>query len=377
VRALREQGHEVSVYTAAKNRQPPDIEGQEILTLEGLTGQSAALLLREDAGLPHHLPVEIRRLLFAEYIQRELYQPLEAFNPHVIYERYSLFAYAGLELARKLRIAHLLEVNSPLAEEASRYRDLVLRSTATALEGTIWRGTDALLPVSSYLARYARGVGVHPEKITIVPTGVDPEVFHPGISGAHIRAKYGLADKTVVGFVGSLKPWHDIDTLLMALRRLTQSAPGCHLLVIGTGPRFDQLLALHEATTTFVGAVDHADVPSYLAAMDIIAVPYAMGDHYFSPIKLFEAMAMAKPVIGARIGQVADVIANGVNGLLYQPGNANELASAIGDIRARPEWAASMGLRARETIKERYTWRHVADKIAQVADSVLQGAAAR
>src|SRR5205807_2068305 len=72
---------------------------------------------------------------------------------------------------------------------------------------------------------------------------------------------------------------------------------------------------------TFAGGVAHEDVPQHLAAMDVAIAPYpALDNFYYSPLKLFEYMAAGRPVVASRVGQVAEVVVDGVTGLLFGPG---------------------------------------------------------
>ncbi len=378
-RALRELGHDVRIYSISRYPEDQSTEdgSLQIVRLDGYAGEVAEALHHEDDAMPRHLRREFRRLLYSEYLQRALVPSLAEFAPHFIYERYSLFSYAGVELARALGMPHVLEVNAPLSREAAQHRDLVLKHTAAALETSIWRAAGALLVVSEMLEAHAASLGVPRERVAIVRTGVDCDLFHPGVSGADVRTTHGLRDKKVVGFVGTLKPWHDLDTLLSAMRQLVAGDPSYHLLVVGKGPRLEELQARGEAFVTCVGSVPHEEIPGYVAAMDVIAVPYAGGgQHYFSPIKLFEAMAMAKPVVGARIGQVKNVLAHGETGLLYEPGDASDLSSMVRQVFAQPDRGAAMGARAREAVAASYTWHHVAERIVAVAEGLLAGARA-
>lgn len=378
-RALRALGHEVRIYSTSRYEfdQSSEDGSLQIVHLDGLAGDAAKAIEHEELGALAHLSREFRRLLYSEYLQRALLPLLADFGPHCIYERYSLFSYAGVELARSLGAPLVLEVNAPLSLEAAKHRDLVLKRTAADLEARIWCSADRLLVVSETIEKYAMSLGVLRGRIAVVRTGVDTELFAPSVSGEHVRQRYGLGDKKVIGFVGSLKPWHDLDTLLAAMRLLVADDPAYHLLVVGEGPRFDELAANNERFATYTGAVVHEEIPAYLAAMDVVAVPYAPGDaHYFSPIKLFEAMAMAKPVVGARIGQVANVITHGETGLLYEPGDAPDLAGAIRRVFALTDRGAELGRSARAAVETHYTWRHVAEQIVGAAEALLAGARA-
>src|SRR5436309_13991683 len=88
---------------------------------------------------------------------------------------------------------------------------------------------------------------------------------------------------------------------------------------------------------TFAGALAHEDVPPYLAATDVAVAPYpALQDFYFSPLKLFEYMATGRAVVASRVGQVAEVVTDGVTGLLFEPGNVADLVGCIRSLRDNP-----------------------------------------
>jgi glycosyltransferase involved in cell wall biosynthesis len=375
VRALRRGGHAVEIFSVSADAQDARAlqDGIRYVPMGGFAAVAAELLEKEDAGLPGHLSREWRRLIYSEYCQHALLEPLRAFGPDVIYERYSLFAYGGIELARRLGIPHVLEVNAPLSHEAATHRELVLKRTAETLEREILLGSDALVVVSRALARYARGLGVPCERITVLPNGVDPELFAPVVSGAEVRSRYGIEGHEVLGFVGTLKPWHDLDTLVEALRLLAARRPAVHLLVVGDGPGRSRLQVLEHDSVTCTGAVSHGDVPRYMAAMDVVVVPYGRdADSYFSPLKLFEAMAMAKPVVGARLGEVAETVVDGESGILYEPGCADDLADKIASVLDAAERGEALGQAARRSVLATHTWDHNAQRTIALAESLVR-----
>jgi glycosyltransferase involved in cell wall biosynthesis len=374
VRALRKLGHAVDVFSVSPDAEDAQARQQGVhhVAMLGFTGTAAMLLEQEEAGLPGHLSREWRRLLYSEYCQHALLAPLRAFEPDVIYERYSLFSYGGIALARRFGIPHVLEVNAPLAHEAATHRELVLRRTAEALEREILLGSDALVVVSQALARYAHDLGVPSERITVMPNGVDPDLFAP-LSGSEVRSRYQLEGREVLGFVGTLKPWHDLDTVVEALGRLAARRPAVHLLVVGDGPGGSRLRALANDRVTCTGSVDHDDVPRFMAAMDVVVVPYGKdADPYFSPLKLFEAMAMAKPIVGARLGEVAETVVDGETGLLYEPGCADDLTDKIATVLDTSQRGEQLGQAARRSVLARHTWDHNAQRTIALAHSLLR-----
>ena len=108
----------------------------------------------------------------------------------------------------------------------------------------------------------------------------------------------------------------------------------------------------------FTGHVSPESVPALMAASDILLAPYAPQDFfYLSPIKIFEYMAAGKAVLAARVGQVGEVIQDGINGVLYDPADADSLRSGLRMLTEAPELRRRLGESARKTIEERYTWR--------------------
>lgn len=379
VGALQRLGHAVEVFSPNLGLEGEVVapEGFRQLPLDGCAARAVRCLSSEDTGRSDHLVREWRRLVYAEQVQRTLLPILERSRPDAIYERYSLFAYAGVELAERLSVPLLLEVNAPLSLEAAKYRELVLRRTAEELERLVFERAAALFVVSRELEVHARRLGVPAARIHVLPNGVDAERFHPEVSGSAVRARHELDGKRVIGFVGSLKPWHDLDTLLEAARRLASRDPRIRLLVVGEGPRLTELQAAHEPHVICTGAVPHEDVPAHLAAADVVVVPYAKGgDAYFSPLKLFEAMAAAKPVVGARIGQVAEVLVHGESGLLYEPGEPADLAERIREILDSPGRGAELGAAARRSVVPGRSWQDNARRIAEIARELGPGAGA-
>lgn len=372
VRALRGLGHEVRVYSPAAEEGPSALDGVHALPLHGVADEVAELLRSEQSNLPEHLYREWRRLLYAEQAQRELLPELRSFAPDVIYERYALFSYAGIELARTLGMPLILEVNAPLAQEAATHRELVLRRTAEELERRILCAADALVVVSNALVEHARGLGVAAERMEVLPNGVDPERFRPEVSGDAVRERYGLEGKRVIGFAGSLKPWHDVDTLVEAARRLHEEHSDYRLLIVGDGPGMKALRALDTPLLVLTGSVAHEQVPEHLAAMDVVAVTLTKGaSEYFSPVKLFEAMAMGKPVVAAASGQIAELVVDGETALLYAPGEAADLAAKLRGVITRADCGAALGAAARRYVLEWRTWEQNARRVSEIAVALL------
>ncbi|RMG64750.1 MAG: glycosyltransferase family 1 protein, partial [Calditrichaeota bacterium] len=325
--------------------------------------------VEKQMGQNTRLRQELRNLLYNVALQQRLEEALDSQTVHFIYERYTLFHAAGIAVARRLGVPHLLEVNAPLAEEQKRMRGLELEELAVASENWIWQNTDRLLVVSRQLAALAEQRGVAPEKITVVPNGINPDRFNEAATGQLVREHWRLVDTRVIGFVGSLKNWHGTRTLVEAFAGLTGEFPEARLLIVGDGPEKTVLqdlvrsLQLKEKVI-FTGKIPHPQIPEFIAAMDIAVAPYVPQENfYFSPIKIFEYMAAGKAVVAGRIGQVEEILSHKKTGWLYPPGDVAALAEALRQLLKNPKFVQSLGQRARRQVLENYTWEGNARRV--------------
>ena len=106
--------------------------------------------------------------------------------------------------------------------------------------------------------------------------------------------------------------------------------------------------------------------------MDAVVIPYSGDDSYFSPLKLYEALAMARPVIGARVGQVDETLTAPGIGLTYEPLDAVDLARKIREVRELPDRGAAIGAAARRWVIEHRTWAGNARQIETIARCAME-----
>jgi glycosyltransferase involved in cell wall biosynthesis len=284
-----------------------------------------------------------------------------------IYERYSLWSYAGMEYAQEAGIPGLLEVNAPLIEEQARYRLLVDRRSAESAAERAFAAAAGLVAisdeVSAYLDTYSQARG----RVHVIPNGVNPDRFRAGLPPS-----CSFPDSFIIGFVGSLKPWHGLSTLVEAFNLLPRLEPIPRLLIVGDGPERSRVEAeLSDAglrnRAHLTGSVPAESIPGFLASMSVGVAPYPKLDSfYFSPLKVFEYLASGLPVVASRIGQLEEVIQDGKNGLFCEPGNAKSLAAALHRLHKDPEFCHRLGQGARVSA-QKHTWEASVRRILEVA----------
>ncbi len=219
----------------------------------------------------------------------------------------------------------------------------------------------AVVVVSRLLATRVRLMRVPEDRIFYVPNGADIEAFSPGVDGSAVRKRHELANRLVLAYLGTFKPggasW---DFMLDAFKVVHDARQDVVLMVVGFGPglqdaqRYAAQLGV-EKRVVFAGKVEHAAVAEYLAAADILILPYTdtFPDTYVnvgrSSLKLYEYMAMGKPIVASDIGELHESLRDG-GGALAKANTADsfarEIVALLGDAQAMQRYGAEARRRA-------------------------------
>jgi glycosyltransferase involved in cell wall biosynthesis len=383
VTAWQRMGHQVTIFSPSTTEGLAHYQGIEQLQtvptpLPALFPEMAHELDAVDQllGRPSRVKQDLRNFWYNRTFYDAVAPHLQTGRYDFVYERYTLFHYAGIALAKAHRLPHVLEVNAPLCYEKEKMAGLEMKGLAETLEQRIFTESDRVAVVSETLRDFVATRGVPAAQILLTPNGIDPESFHAAPeTAAQVRRRYQIpTDQCVIGFVGSLKSWHGTNTLIDALAHLRRYP--VHLLLVGDGPEKARLMAQVaaldlNALVTFTGDVTHDQIPAHIAAMDITCAPYGEQENfYFSPIKIFEYMAVGKAVVAGSIGQVANLVQHEENGLLYPPGDVPALAQALAQLILHPEVAAQFGAAGRAWVRQNRTWQRNADAVLQAVAAI-------
>lgn len=306
---------------------------------------------------------------------------IEYINPDVILIRHNLSYFPILEELFKLEVPIVLEVNGLVQNHA----DLVYSKNLDKImetERKIFNQVHALCCVSQKLGESIKLMGTDPKKIFVVPNGSDPLKFFPHRKSNKLCKKYDLEGKVVIGYVGGFvngKPeGRDVIGMLRAFQIAEKREKNpIKLLMVGRMDENYLNKTIKELKiddlVTFTGFIEHERLPETMNLIDIAVAPYfenRLKDA--SPMKLFEYMAMAKPVIIPGVGQVPEIIKDMESGVLVEAENILSLADALSNLIEDGNLRQSIGSNARKVIKEKYTWEHNAERVAKVCRSVMR-----
>jgi len=289
----------------------------------------------------------------------------------MIYERYSLNTFCGILASNLFRIPLVLEVNAPLSYEQKKYGRIALPKLATFLERWICSRATATIVVSGVMKEMLASIGVPSDRMVVVPNGIDPDVFHPGVSGDAVRRRYGIEEKIVLGFTGWFKKWHGLGMLLELFEEERWGRENVHLLLVGDGPARKELEAQAarqkiDGNVTITGPVPREEMAGHVAAFDISLQPDVT--EYASPMKIFEYMGLGKCIVAPDQPNITEILDDGKTALLFRPGDKEDLRKILWRAIGGKEIRESLGRNAREAVFNRgYLWKENARKAVALA----------
>jgi glycosyltransferase involved in cell wall biosynthesis len=234
---------------------------------------------------------------------------------------------------------------------------------------------------SADLRNRAIALGATPERTDVLPYGVDTGRFAPSFE-ARVAARQRLgigADSPLVFTAGRLVRKKGFEYLIDAAARLAPRWPTMRVVIAGGGDLADELKerarrAGVARTVHFLGAIAQSDMPAWLSAADVVAVPSVrddLGNVDGLPNVVMEALASATPLVTTPAGGIASVVEDGRTAMLVPERNAEALASACAMLLADESLRTRIGQAARREVCERYTWEQYAARLEGIYDRAL------
>jgi glycosyltransferase involved in cell wall biosynthesis len=248
------------------------------------------------------------------------------------------------------------------------------------LERRMYASAGRIVTVGDGYRRRLEERGVAPERIVVFPNGVDLAAFTPREDDGALRREYALGDRFVCAYVGTIGMGSGLDVTLRAARRLRDAGrDDVRFLLVGDGAVREELEARARAeglrAVVFTGRLPKARMPEVLAAADACLVHLTRTELFTTvlPSKIFEAAAMAKPIVLGVAGFAAELVGAAGAGLCVEPENEGELVGAVTKLADDPSLARQLGRAGLANIARRYDY----DRLAADYLTWLESVAAR
>ena len=226
------------------------------------------------------------------------------------------------------------------------------------------------IATSDLMKGWWQWTGVTPDRITLIPLGIDPHLFQP-VPGA--KEALGVpTDRPSLVYAARLSPENGLDVTLRALPLLKKDYPQVHLHILGDGPKQRSFRQLAEdlglgGNITWHGWVDLRQLPLYYSAADIFIFSGFSGG---TPRVMLQAMACGAPVVASAIGGIVDHIQPRETGLLFAAGHAEVLAAQVKALLCDPSLAHRLGEAGQAYVHSELAWDVLTRRIRAIYTNV-------
>ncbi|MDQ0820474.1 glycosyltransferase involved in cell wall biosynthesis [Arthrobacter sp. V4I6] len=246
----------------------------------------------------------------------------------------------------------------PEARNSEKYRAFQRR------EAEVMKGADLVLTLGTAMKANIVAAGIPDKKVIIAPNAVGGDFLSEPLDKASARRELGLAeDGQFIGTVSSLVNYEGIEDLLAAFILLAPDLPELRLLIVGDGAAMPSLQMQAQRSgyagrIIFTGRVPRGRAALYHQALDVFVVPRKDLEvtRSVTPLKPVEAMACARPVVASALPALAEIVEDGVTGLLAAPEEPAAFAAAIRGLLSDVRLAAEFGAAGRERVLSERTW---------------------
>lgn len=360
VGALREMGHDVRVmsFPGADPETEPEATPAANST-ESRKGWLATLVTR----LPG-VGFELAEIGYNIATWWRMRRVLREFKPDFIYERYSLFLFVTVAMARRRGIPIILEMNDSAVVE--RVRPLHLKALARRIERwCLTRATGIVFISTRFRDTLAAHYGALPPTV-VSPNAVDARFDPRAWDREALRRRHGFDGQVVCGHIGAFAYWHGLPAFVNAILDRLADVPALTLLLVGDGADLPAVRREVEARglgdrVRLPGRVPHRSIPEWISCMDYAFLPDS--NEYGSPMKLFELMAMGVAVVAPDYDPVAEVIDDGVSGWLFPRRDLHACADRVLALAGNPGERERVGAAARTYIERERRWRNNAEQL--------------
>lgn len=268
--------------------------------------------------------------------------------------------FSGYFVSRLKRCRWVLEIRDLWPESIIAVGAIANRKVIVFLEGLetfMYRKADRIVPVTDSFKVHIMGRGIDPGRISVIKNGADLERFSPLPKQNAFREQHGLNGKFVASYIGTHGMAHGLDTIFAAAE-LLKDRDRIVFLLVGDGAERENLLKQKEArkldNVIMLQQQEKAKIPEIIAASDVNLVLLKKTDLFKTviPSKIFEAMAMERPVILGVEGESKAIVEEGECGVCIEPENTDELVDMLDKLCGSVEMTDRMGRNGRRFVEK-------------------------
>lgn len=366
------RGHEIRVIDYdidwRREKQKKIFTGRRVFNVHKIFPEARVQVIRPGTL---KIPVfEYPSLLFSH--KEEIKRQIKEFQPDVIVGFGILNTWIASRIAKKNKIPFIyywIDVLHTLIPTKQ------FQFLGRYLEKLTIKNSSRVITINKKLAEFVIQLGADKEKTCVIGAGIDLARFNPGLSGDRVRETYGIKkDDVVLFFMGWLYHFSGLKEVALELAKIKEKMPHIKLLVVGDGDAFEDLQKIKKDYNLdeliLAGRQPYERIPEFISAADICLLPAYPDEEVMQdivPIKMYEYMAMGKPVIATRLPGIMKEFGED-NGVIYVDKPEDVISKAIELNEACH--IKEEGKKARKFV-EKYDWDNIVDEFEKILEEVI------
>ena len=287
-----------------------------------------------------------------------------------------LVGFAAWMVARKRNMPFVYEIRAlwedaavdqgKLGTSAFKYK------TIRFLESILIKKCDAVAVICEGLRREIQDRGVAREKIFVVPNGVECHRFSPLEPDVQLKRQLNIENNVIIGYLGTFFDFEGLDVLVEAMNLMKENRD-IVCIIAGYGEseyKIKDLIRAYrlEDQVLMPGKIPHDQVNRYYSIIDILVYPRLRRriTEMVTPLKILEAMAMEKTVVGSDVGGIREIISDSEDGLLFKAENPASLVQQLDRLSSDPALAERLRKNARTSMLQKRNWEKIAHEYRKI-----------
>jgi glycosyltransferase involved in cell wall biosynthesis len=281
---------------------------------------------------------------------------------------------AGYLYSKKMNVPLILTYHADMLPYGNQIRKSAIDLFNKLFVERILTKSDVIISPSKSYVESSKFLKKYPEKIVVIPNGIDLSKYQTPLSKIESRQKLGLSpDKNIILFCGFLSQHKGPDIALKAFYEVITKEKNSELIFLGDGIMKNELIVMSkkfniEKSVKFVGFIEDIDTKlHFFNSADIFILPSLTES--FGLVNL-EAMAYGLPIIASKVGGIPDIVKHNENGLLVKPNSVVDLREAIFDLFNSDEKRRRMGITGK-VMANNYSWINITEKTENLYFNLL------